>query len=533
MSPPGEVAPDPRAEGVRIGVTLLLGLAWVWLWRRHLAGLLADLLPGDAPGAPELPDAVWGPLGTDAALWGLTAADLRVGAEPLVPPLYPGLVALVEGTLSLGLPDSGVLPSLLAAGCLPAALAWLARGLGAAWPEALGAAALLALSPDLLAWSQQLQPEALTALLLTLLAGALARAGRSRGLTAVAVALGALLPLLREHGLLLAPLAALGLALARPGGWRAGVALLVLAAALPVVGGWGQWPPLTGPWSDRAGGALAALTSRDPGELGFLNELRRPERSAYLALVAEGDLVGRLAWHARRSLALAADAWSLLAVAMVLGLLWWRRQPRVAAVLILLPAALPALLIWSQRRHVALLLPLGLALLAAGSRVLRRPTLPGPGWQRLGVGLGLALALCWSWPGRLPDLARAQLSESAHARAQARLSRALCAEAGPGELLGTRHQELGLGCPLPRHDPDGSLADWRTWVVAEAAPAAPGTWSRVDSLEGELGIWRLEPERRERPCAEVELPRGAGHIAVERGRVELVCTVVDPRSTPE
>ncbi len=498
------------------------------LWRWVGASALGDA-PTPPGGTP--PEAIWGPLGTDAALWGLTAADLGVGASPLVPPVYPGLIAAWALVSGGALVQAGTAVSLAAASVLPLAVCWAALGLGARPLFAGIAALLLAVSPDLLLWSQQLQPESLSALAVVLLGGLLARAGAARGATMGVVLLGAGLPLLREHGLLLAPLAGVGLALGRPGGWRAGLALLGLAWLLPILGGWSSgWPPLAGPWSDRAGGALAALTGEDPAQLGFLTELRRPEREAYLALVSNGDVIGRVRWHASRSLSLAVDAWGwwAAAVALVLTTRWRRGLP----VALLLLSAAPALLIWSQRRHVSLLLPLALCLVAAGLGRLWTTSAWAARVQGV-VGAVLVGALAWSWPLQLPDLASRQLSETVHASQQARISAELCSLATPGDLLGTRHQELGLGCPLPRHDPDGSLADWRAWVLAEGPPATIGSWERVDPLDGELGIWRLEPARRLRPCQEAPLPTSSAHLAVEQASVSLVCTDVDPRRGPE
>ena len=84
---------------------------------------------------------------------------------------------------------------------------------------------------------------------------------------------------------------------------------------------------------------------------------------------SSGDVTGRLKWHATRSLRLAGDGWMLLGAAAI-GLASRGRRPTVALAALLLPA-LPALVIWSQRRHVLLLVPValvGLAVAAHGRR---------------------------------------------------------------------------------------------------------------------------------------------------------------------
>jgi len=496
-----------RVLAALLALGLVAPLAWRWL----LAGWVAGR-PGEAVG---------GALGTDAVLWGLTARDLAVGAPPLVPPAYPALLGLVDSVTSVGLPTAGTTISLVAAGLLPASVGWLAGRSGArpGWCLAVGLTVLLC--PDLGIWAQQLQPEALTAAWGVLLAGALrAACDDEPSPTWGLVLLAGLAPLLREHGLLLALVASAILLILRTSAWRAVAAIASLIWLLPLlVPGSSLWPPGHGSWTTRAGGALAALMSDDPAALGFLTELRRPEREAYLALVEEGGVLGRVRWHAARSLTLAVDAWGWIAAAGVAALASRRRQLMAPAALLLV--AVPALLIWSQRRHVTVLLPIAWLVLALALSAWSRRRLA------VAVGLGLLAALSWTWPARWLSLADAQLDESRHEAHLSTLGQWICDHAEPEALLGGRHQDVGLSCPLPRHDPDGSLADWRTWTVDERSPGQG--WKSVHGEPEGLRVWRLDPDRSPRPCAGVENPRPSPHLVVGPAQVELACEEPDPR----
>lgn len=461
---------------------------------------------------------LWGATGTDAPLWGLSARDLAVGAPPLVPPLYPALIGVLH-TLGLGLVEAGQGLAALGAALVPPAVFWAARSAGAAPAPAVGAALLALAMPDLGAWSQQLQPDSLAALGLVLSAGALARHHRSPSsrTALLLVVLAGLLPLLREHGVAVAAVIILGLTvLPRRRGW-----------ALAAVGAWWLAPlllglppglhPLDTPWGDRAGGALAALTSRSPDELPYLRELHRGARRAYLALVAEGDVVGRLRWHAGRSLALATDGWLVLGLAAV-GVSLQRRTRGLAAPLL---AALPALLIWSQRRHVLLLLPVALAVLAAA---LPAGDQPRARWTPAAAAVGLAALLTVllpRWPGTVAGLQ----SERPRAEHYAQIGGWICENTPPTVLLGGVFQDVGLYCPRPRHDPDGTTADWHTAVVADhpPAPVTGGSWAAVFQGDGELRVYRLQPDGGgPLPCPAGRPAPSTPHLAVAAAHAEWI-----------
>ena len=131
----------------------------------------------------------------------------------------------------------------------------------------------------------------------------------------------------------------------------------------------GQMPgihPLDTPWSQRTGGAVQALFSTDPSELSFLRELPRTERQAYADLILQGRRLEQISWHAKRSLHLAWDLWCIIAIAIGLAITSLKRNHREPLwTALLLTSAFPALLIWSQARHVAMVMPVAMAIAAA------------------------------------------------------------------------------------------------------------------------------------------------------------------------
>ena len=455
---------------------------------------------------------LFGALGTDAPLWGLTARDLLAGAPPLVPPMYPATFAAL---LPLGVSPAtgGTLISAVSCGILVVLSTWLARTLDTPHRLAVPVGLASLVLPDVVGWGLQVQPDAMAAAWGVGLALALARlhSSGSKDAAWAVVVVGGLAPLLREHGLVWAAVAMVGLGVGpvpfRRLAWMVPVVMWVGPLLVGVMPG---THPLDVPWSDRAGGALAAFTTDDPGSLSFLHELHRTDRAAYAEFVTANDRLGQLAWHLSRTARLAPDGWVLVGVA--LGATWLHRSKaawRVAA--LPLVAALPALLIWSQRRHVLLVAPLAIVLVAASVR--SRRVLLGLGAVVLGVHGAI------NWPGSIA----AWKSETPRARHYAEVGAWLHEHARPGDLLGGVHQDVGLYAPpLPRHDPDGSPADWRTFLVTDRPPPPrdTGTWSRV--FRGpQLSIWQLDPTRTPRPCADAPLPAGSAHLAVGRARVEL------------
>jgi len=446
-----------------------------------------------------------GAAGPDAPIWGLTAEDLANGGRwPLAPPAYPLLVAAARG-LGLGregvlLPDAGRLVSTLAACAVPALVWAAARAGGAATGAAFGAALVAVVAADLLPGALQLQPDTLTAALVTAAgAGLLSRSPRGHATAAVAAAL---LPFTREPGWPIALL--VGAVLAARGAWPA---LAALAGALGLGALAAGGLPADWPWAARAQAPLAVLLDPRRADLSPTGELPAAARAAYAAAAAAGDRGALLSVHLGRALRAAPEAWLLLFSALAIGL----RDPRRRGAAALLLVALPALVLWSQRRHPVFFVPLALALLAAGA--------PRP-LHAVALALVGASALV-----RAPAVLDGLRGEAARAAELRALGAWIAAEAPSGSLLGGRFQDLSLYAPLPRHDPDGSDADWSVLLVDDRRPPADprGPWVRVFQGPGSLAIHRLDPQRTPRPCAGVAPPPDAPRLVVGRARVALVC----------
>ena len=462
---------------------------------------------------------LWGAMGTDAALWGGSALDLAAGNPVLVPPLYPALIATLRA-LGLETVPAGWAVSTLAAACVPLLVAMLGRHWGLSpLLSALGAL-LVMLHPELLTLAQQVQPDAL--LWAALLGLALLLDGNAPRPAWGAAALAGLLPLLREHGLPLGLLTALVLGLRRRWGPLGLLALLALLGPLPFGGGLGA-----SPWSERAGGALAALRATRPDELPFLHELHRGDRLAYLALVQAGDRMGQVAWHARRSLSLAGEIWAALGLALLVapatGRGFTAGGPRMA--LLLGASALPALLIWSQRRHVSLLMPLVVVALL---------TAVGAGGWRRGLGLcGLGVGLLGI--GRWTDLVVILQQERPRALGYAEVGAWICAQPEPA-LIGGVHQDVALYCPRRRHDPDGSSADAFVIFVGDVHRSPPPTavvlaWEAGFSARG-LTAWVPAQRVDGFACKDPEVADGARFIAVGKATAAVNgCPPGPPRSS--
>lgn len=449
---------------------------------------------------------LFGALGTDAPLWGLTARDLLSGAPPLVPPLYPALLVPMIG-LGHTPAAAGTAASLVMGGCLASVGYLCARRWGMSRAGASVAAIAPFLLPDTLGFALQLQPDAAAAVVALGLAYALTKPAE---LPVWSIGLAALAPLVREHGIVWMVLLCAVLVWHTPKRPSRALGLLLAATLAPlVVGVLPGWHPMDVPWSDRAGGALAAFMATPDAPPPYLHELHAAERRAYLDLLAAADRGGQLVWHAARSVRLAPDGWLLVVLALTLPPsphkeARWRVVP--------LLAALPALVIWSQRRHLLVLAPLAIVYLLAHTP---RPRLTRP---------LLVVVLAAHGAVNLPAFARGWQSEGARARHYAEVGAFLQTSAQPGDLLGGVFQDIGLyGPDMPRHDPDGSPADWRTWTVTDRAPPqrARGTWTSVFTGSGPYHVYQLDPERSPRPCADARLPPGAAHLAIAEARVTL------------
>lgn len=404
-----------------------------------------------------------GPAGSDPDLWVFSALNLSVGGAPQLPPGFPSLIRL---GVALGLPpfDAAWWAAHAATPLVPA-LTWaLARQLGARPGAALIAGLLPLLTASVLAFDAQVMPETWAAswFLACALAG-VAFLGRptAGGLAAVAL-LGAGAPLWREHGIAIA-LGLAGLVAVAPGrpGQRVlrAAGVLVGVGLLPVAFGGAAAAPWAQPWLARFG------TMGLPNDVG--------------AAIPHPTWMDRPAW----ALSLGGDAylWAFLGLAACV-----RRDRRLLVPALVLAPGLGGLLVWSQPRHVAVVLPVAFAAWAARE---------GRGWRWLGGVVG-AIALARS-PFHLGRL----VVERDHLEELRRFGEALCARVEPGDLAYGEPAAF-LFCPLPRHEVDGSGADWKTWAV-DHAPRGPGAWTQVDLGVGVYDVWRLAPRLTgdRRPCA--------------------------------
>lgn len=467
---------------------------------------------GLASGAPVLLGLV-DHAGSDPDLWTLSALNLRVRADPVVPPLYPALVALT-GRPEPHLVDHAARLSALAAALLPLATFALARRLGAATPAAVAAGLLVLAQPVLLGMAAQVQPDALFALLLC--AGLLAVQGWwvRGGALGLAVCLGlvALWPLAREQGLVAGALLGLLLVLGPGGEGRLGLgtfdaaglgdrALRGLAALTALVLGPGlvglsPGLPWDQPWFERL--AMAAEVFEEGG----LADRPQDASEALTRAYEQGDSAAILVHHLVHAVSGAPLHWALVLLGLGLAL-----RLRAWPALVGIGAGLPALVVFSEPRHVAVVLPVVLAVLAC-ARSRRLLALAGV------LALGGAVA-----SGEVRERLRYQAVDIASLRV---FGAALCEKAGP-EDLGSGEPRAFTFCPLPLHSPGEEQrfgADWRTWFVSEEG--GPPGWGKEGLASDRFAVYRLQPELGERPCSSAALPPGLPYMASPPGRVRLV-----------
>jgi len=457
---------------------------------------------------------LWGALGSDALLWGLSAKDLQQGVAPVVAPLYPAMVALLEGSgLPLVLAGQGL--AMVCVALIPALLWCLARGAGASRAVSLLAALAALALPDVARWAQQLQPDALAALLLLAAAGLLQRAwaGSKPAAWAAAVLVG-LAPLVRMHGLALVPVALLVLVLRGQGRQRWGPPLLLLAVwwCGPLLVGMLPGPhPLAAPWFDRPASAVSVLQARDTQLVSYMPRLEGAHQQAYAQLLHEGDRMGQLVWHALRSLRLAWDLWALLALAGAAALLA-RRRALLALAAPLLCAA-PALVVFSERRHVALLVPVALLVLAVAVGRLAFGA-------RSALALALAGLLGWTlcgWPAAQEDLQ----TQSRRARRMAALAQEVADLEPPVRLYAGGRSDLALYLPLPLHRLDGSAADWHSAFLSWRPPRRQD-WQLVLEGRDAVNVYQLKPDEPDRPCPRGRPAPGSPYLQLPQGGARLV-----------
>ncbi len=475
------------------------------------------------------------PLGSDAPLWGLLVLDVRAGHPPTLPPLY-GLLAAPLHLLGV---SAGLAARLVSAGCLGLTVLFgglAARALGGGRFGLLLAGLLLALHPDLLLSALLTQPETATAACFALVAWALSAAAASPTPLRLALAAASALPafLVRETGLplvggLLLALLLLGLRARRPGlalGLPVAALLLfqlatsVLARALTTP----LWAP---PWSGR----LDVLRmDREMTAEGIAPTYVSGHSMPWLPWNAEQVLavtqtmVGALALEGQeRALAVARvtalhtlvgglDLLLLLGTGLLaLGLAARRRPALLLSWLPALALVLATLLIWSQRRHLAVLLPFGAAGLGLGIAAIR-PLLP-----RLLLGAAAVLVVpVWQLPTTRAALVELSV-RAEHVRDAWILGRRLDAALPPdARICGTWGREVigARGVLLVGAQRAGCLAEgdlptepggqpgWMAARLGEGQGPTGGTWVEIDR-QGRFSVGWMEPsvgeeERRQR-----------------------------------
>jgi len=444
-------------------------------------------------------DLYW-PAGTDQAMWGLSALNLVTGSSVHLPPLYPLLTGILH-LLGAPLVPAGAGVSLAAASLVPALIYLLARELGAQPRWGLAASAACLLAPELTIFGLRLQPDALAALGFTAAALAAARFLRrqSPGNLVAVLLLAALLPLVREHGLLVSGLLAAALLVA-PG--TASMRLLRLALVVgvvllaPAMGGASPGLPWTTPWFSRVTEAMdAAEQAQIPG---FVLKQRGLEREQGEAVFLAGDRLGIAIYYLRHALKEGSYLWGWL----VLGLLalpgltrrWWR-GPLVG----LLPP-FAVLAVFSEPRHAAVGVPVAMAIVAA-----TRGFWHIKGWMLRALaavavvgGLLYAPAILKNAEGEIQGVQDMYIFGANVCEV---VEEGALAAGAPGAFL---------FCPLPLHAPRQQItaADWKTWFVGPSPPSE--AWMLVPESTRDLPVYRLLPELQgdARPCGDAFPPPG-------------------------
>jgi hypothetical protein len=528
-----------------------------------------------AQGSAQRVDVAVGP---DTPLWGGAALDLVHGTSSIVPPMYPTLLSLA-GFAGMPVADAGRYVSTGAAG-LASALAYGAvRAAGAGRAAALLAGGVVAVHPDTTLLGLMFQPDALTMGTFGMLCVALAAyAGARSWRCAAALALAAsVLAMTREHGVLLVPLVAAYLAVFAPAptgsvGDDAGapsvgrrilrrvggpllLAVVLHATTVAVRLPW-DTPPWRWPWLFKVaapvddlhrlaqrsvppyvGVGVDSYPTGDPAVL--LHVERAYDQLMRHSVETPWPALAKL--HVTRALDIGGDVYALLLAGLAGGAAWALRERRagrsggalLAGLTLAVAAIVPTLVIWSARRHVAVLVPVGAVGLGLGlDALVGTPDTAARRWVGRLATVAAVLALGWR-EGGLRARGLAWLAErAAERRDDAAFGRAIRAATRPGTLLagyspGDLVHEGGL-VHLYAERAWASLDDgqervvpslaWRTTrVTTDADATAREGWVEVARV-GDLRAWRYRPEvtGAERRCPEGRLLRKPRFVAVRQ-----------------
>ncbi len=489
-------------------------------WPPLLLGVAGGIVPALLP---RLLGMV-GPGGSDPGLWVIAVENLRVGAAPTTAPLYPGIAAGLAAVTGSSAAGAAYALTVVAFALLPPLTWLLARRLGAGPTWAAAAGLLAVVLPSTLAFSVQIQADAVAAAVLLAVGLSGLRFARRPGWASIAaLALAAAAAsLAREHVVPLTGLLVLGALLPEGRPWerllRAGIVVGAIWATPLLLG---QDPGL--PWqqswfADRMGEAAQHATAG--GLPPHIEVLPPPVRAPFVEAYASGDQVLITLLHARHTLVKCWQAWLLVAIGLVACA---RLAPRPRLVVLVVLAGLaPCLVAWSQPRHIAVFLPLAAAVWGAGASRARRA------WR---IGLVVAaVAGAVLAQGEWTSVAKRQRDQAASRAELVRFGTELCARLEPGAVVMAGDARRAAYCPLPRVlGVMGTPYDWKLVWLGELPRQHPAWdslevagWSTLE-LDSELTpVYRLRPwlEGGQRPCADSE-PTGAWSYSRFRDMAEL------------
>lgn len=451
-------------------------------------------------------------LGSDPVLWTLTMENLRVGAEPMTPPLYPMLASILRAVTGQPAYRAGLSITAICSAVLPAAVYLVARHLGALRSWAGVAAGIALVSPGIVHLAYQVQPDSLIALLLVLtvpVAGRWLEAPSPRSLALLAL-WAAMVPLAREHGYVLAVTLAGAAAwpVARPltRALRVGAVLLAVLLGPALTLQPPNLPHLT-PWMDRI---RMAVVGQEPAPKGSLvGRWQHRHEKAH----ATNDRIGIAMLHAERSLTVATAPWAFVLLAA--GTVFLRPPGRRLASLLPLTTITPALVVYTEPRHVMVALPVALAASAGTLSVARRSQL-----ALVAAGSSFTTIGLFDWPSTLSTF------EAGAARVEAALAETVCPNIAKGDLVSGNAWEIWAYCPHPYTSvlPDmQSDADWRTWFVGDGTSPGLG-WRVVAQPDPKTYIWRLHPQvvGPDRPCSGSVPVSDAPYLSLHPTAVQMV-----------
>ena len=466
---------------------------------------------------------LFGPFGSDPDIWLYSALNIGVGAPSVGPPGYPVLVELLRAPFGMEVASAGVIVSATSVVLLPGAVFLLVRDLAVSRGWAY-LAAFAAMSPPVLQFGHQTQPDALITLLLVLSAWWSIRVfhrPRPRRWLWLAAFLG-LLPLVREHAVVLAASMSM-LLLYVDGTWkhrfaRVGLLLLVWFLGVWFFGGDVRLP-WEASWNSRVSMAVGEISNTQLPK--YAAELTSVEAATLAHLHAAGDQPGIIRFHVAHSLRSNPAGWAWV----VIGLLACLRAPRHAVLPLLahLVVVVPTLFIWSQGRHVTVIIPLTMAVICCACS--RSPK--GFHWLLL-FGLGW---WCSGWAETAEHEVKKMQKENANIEQLKDFGRAFCALRTPGDLVAGTEYLATLYCPTPHHpvekrspiewQGEGHAADWRTWYIGRGT--LPHVWDQVSVGQNQFIVRRLRPDVMGlgRPCQNSFPPDDAPFLSLKAGAVVI------------